>query len=166
MAAENRGARLRELSPSLVDLLAWPRGIARLVVLLCVVVATGVLLFEIPRTIRDLGDEAGRNAALSYADREIAGGNSILVDQLAAYQARAAIPADETFRVVTGPGLKETTPLTLQAISGWLTYFLMPRRQSADAAWVICYGCDQAKLGGPYREVWRDEVGISIGRVG
>ena len=129
-------------------------------------VALAVLVYEIPRTVDSLGDDARRNAALSFADREIAGGNSILVDQVAAYEARGLIPSRDTFRVVTGTNLKETTSLTLQAISPWLSYFLMPRRQTGDARWVICYGCDTSRLGGSYRVLWTDEVGISIGTVG
>ena len=115
------------------------------------------------RARSSLGDDAGRNAALSFADREIAGGNSILVDQLAAYEARALIPADDTFRVVTGPNLKETTPLTLQAISPWLTYFLMPRRQSGTRLGHLLRLRHVAGSAAPIAVLWRDEVGISIG---
>jgi hypothetical protein len=132
----------------------------------CAAVCAGVLVYELPHAVDTLGDEAARNAALSYADREIAGGNSILVDQLAAYEARALIPPGEPYRVVTGPHLRETTPLTLQAISGWLTYFLLPRHQTGDARWVVCYGCETSELGGVYRARWSDDEGISIGTVG
>ena len=167
MVSGNRDSRSQELSSRLVELLEWPHGIARLAAALCAAVSVAVLLYEVPRAVRDLGRSAGRSAALSYADREIAGGNSILVDQQAAYQARALIPARGTFRVVTGNGLKQSTPLTLPAVSGWLTYFLMPRRQAPDARWVICYGCDQSRLGGPYHPVWQNtDAGISIGTVG
>src|SRR5262249_38419201 len=122
------------------------------------------LLYEVPHAVHTLGSEAHSNASLSFADREIAGGNSILVDQLAAYAARGLIPANEPFRVVTRPGLKQTTPLTLQAISPWLGYFLMPRRQGGPR-WVVCYGCDPSKLGGTYRALWQDDKGISVGTV-
>lgn len=157
---------MRNWSTSAAGLLEWPYGVARLAAASCAAVAVAVLVYEIPRAVDSLGDEAGRNAALSFADRDIAGGNSILVDQVAAYAARGLIPPNGTFRVITGPGLKETTPLTLQAISPWLNYFLMPRRQTGDARWVICYGCDTARLGASYRVLWKDDVGISIGTVG
>jgi hypothetical protein len=155
-------SRFSSVAPSAVyGLLEWPRGIGRLAAASCAVVSLAVLAYEIPRTVDSLGDGAARNAALSYADRDIAGGNSILVDQVAAYEARAFIPPHDTFRVVTGPNLNKTTPLTLQAISAWLTYFLMPRRQSGQAAWVVCYGCDASQLG--RNDVrWQDEFGISI----
>lgn len=147
------------------ELLAWPHGIARLAAASCAAVCLAVLVYELPHAVSSLGDDAGRNAALSFADREIAGGNSILVDQIAAYQARALIPRNEPFRVVVGPNLKNATPLTAQAISPWLSYFLMPRRQTGNAHWVICYGCDTSRLGGAYESVWSDDDEISIGRL-
>ena len=163
MSAEHHSGRAQGWSARVVELLEWPRGIARLAAASCVAVALAVLVNEIPHTVGSLGDDAGRNAALSLADREIAGGNSILVDQIAAYEARALIPESDTFRVVLGPNLKKTTPLTAQAVSAWLSYFLMPRRQAGDATWVVCYGCDLSQLGGGFHPLWQDDVGISIG---
>jgi hypothetical protein len=149
----------------LTELLEWPRGLARLAAAACSACALCVLVYEVPHAISTLGDEAGSNAALSFADREIGGGNSIVIDQAAAYQARALIPPGDTFRVVIGPNLKGATSLTIPAVSAWLTYFLMPRRQTGDAQWVICYGCDTSRLGA-YKELWHDDAGISIGTVG
>jgi hypothetical protein len=148
----------------LIGLLEWPHGLARLAAAACSVCALAVLVYEIPHAVSTLGDEAGANAALSLADREIGGGNSIVVDQAAAYESRALIPADATFRVVIGPNVKGATSLTVPAASAWFSYFLMPRRQAGGAPWVICYGCDTSKLG-HYRELWHDDNGISIGMV-
>ncbi len=151
---------------SLSSLLEWPAGIARLGAAALVAVTIAFALGYFPRAIDRLGDEASRNAALSYPDREVGGGNSILPDQLAAYEARALIPLHETYRVVTGTRLTKSTPLTLDFVDDWLTYFLMPRRPSRSASWVVCVGCDPAALGTRYGVVWKDDVGISIGRLG
>jgi len=161
----DRSGRERDWVDVVGELLEWPYGLARLAAASCAVVAIAVLLHEVPHAVRTLGSEAHANASLSFADREIAGGNSILVDQLAAYAARGLIPPNEPFLVVTGSGLKETTPLTLQAISPWLSFFLMPRRQERGARWVVCYGCDPSKLNGTYRALWQDDKGISVGTV-
>lgn len=118
-----------------------------------------------PKALDQLGDHADRNSMFSYSDREIAGGNSILVDQIAAYEARGLIPVTETYRVVTGNGLKQKTALTLPFVDSWFRYFLMPRRPSGSAHWVICYGCDVSMLGARYVEAWHDDEGISIGRL-
>jgi hypothetical protein len=140
-------------------------GVARLGVVLVTLTTAGFALAYTPRALDRLDDRATRNSSLSYADREIAGGNSILVDQLAAYQARGLIPPDDTYRVVTGAGLKEKTDLTLPFVDSWFRYFLMPRRPSGSARWVICYGCDTHVLGGRWIESWHDDEGISIGRL-
>lgn len=138
----------------------------RVAVIAVVVVATGVGIVYFGKALSRLDNLASANSSLSFADRDIAGGNSILVDQLAAYEARALIPETATYRVVTGSQLKNPTPLTETFIANWLTYFLMPRRPSETARWIVCYGCDTTKLGGPYSALWHDDNNISIGRIG
>jgi hypothetical protein len=133
---------------------------------LCAAFALVVGCVYLVKAVRHLGGVATANDALSYSDREIAGGNSILVDQSAAYQARALIPRDSTYRVRVGPGLRNPTPLTVTYVESWFRYFLLPRRSAADARWIICYGCDTAELGSSYSTRWKDEDGISIGRIG
>jgi hypothetical protein len=117
------------------------------------------------KAVSDLDRTASTNSKQSYDDREIAGGNSIVVDQQAAYQARALIPENARFRVVVGPHLRERTDLTETFVGDWFTYFLMPRRPADDASWIICYGCETSSLGRPYKPRWSDDVGISIGRL-
>jgi hypothetical protein len=114
----------------------------------------------------DRGRTASANSRLPYDDRELAGGNSLLVDKDAAHEARALIPVGERYRVVTGDHLSNATPLTKKFIETWMTYFLMPRRPDPKARWIICYGCDTSALGAPYTAHWRDENGISIGEAG
>ncbi len=139
--------------------------LAQLLVVLVLVVSSGLGLVYFAKAISHLDDKAKANSDLSYSDREIAGGNSIVVDQQAVYQARALIPRAATYRVVTGPTVKDATTLTLPYVGRWLRYFLMPRRPAADAHWIVCYGCDVSALGGPYTVLWRDKNGISIGRL-
>ena len=162
---ERRSASSRALA-RFGDLLAWPEGVARLAAALCVLLALGFGLVYYPRAIDQLGDDASRNASLSFADRDVAGGNSIVPDQFVAYEARALIPEEERYRVAVGPNLKDKTDLTERFAYPWMTYFLMPRRPSDSASWVVCFGCDTSELGGPFKVLWQDEEGISIGRVG
>ena len=158
--------RPQDWSTRLVELLEWPRGIARLAAASCVAVALGVLVYELPRTVDLLGDDAARNAALSYADRDIAGGNAVLADQLLAYQARAIIPANAPYRVVIGPKLGKQAALPTSSLPGWLRYSLMPRRPSDTApTWIVCYGCDTSPWGDRYEILWHDDYGISVGRL-
>jgi hypothetical protein len=117
------------------------------------------------KALARLDATADKNSALSFSDREVAGGNSIIVNQEAAYEARALIPPTEHYRVRTGPRLRNATALTATYVESWYRYFLMPRRPAADARWIICYGCDLAELGPRYDVRWRDSNGISIGHL-
>lgn len=139
--------------------------IARGGVVLCVGLSIVFGAIYFPRALSDFDDTASNNASLSYSDREVAGGNGIVADQEAVYQARAIIPRNATYRVVTGSALKNPTPLTLAFVETWYRSFLMPRRTALDARWIICYGCEVSKLGGPYAVLWQDDDGISIGRL-
>jgi hypothetical protein len=128
----------------------------------CVVIAVVVGVVYLVRAVDHLGETAATNAAANYDDREFAGGNSLVVDKRALYQARSLIPESETFRVVPGPGVAGATELTEPYIDQFVRYFLMPRRPSADAEWVLCYGCDTSSLEDPADVVWDNGAGISI----
>jgi hypothetical protein len=139
--------------------------IARGGVVLCVGLSIVFGAIYFPRALTDFDDTASNNSVLSFSDREVAGGNGIVADQEAVYQAQAIIPRNARYRVVTGSALKNPTPLTLAFVETWYRYFLMPRRTALDARWIICYGCEVSKLGRPYAIVWQDGDGISIGRL-
>ena len=140
-------------------------SLARLCTVYVVVVSLVAVAVELPKRLGNLGDTAAANASLSYADREIAGGNSVIADQLLAYEARAILPRDAPYRVVVGARLTKHASLSTASVPGWFRYFLMPRRQNDEAKWVVCYGCDPARLGGPYEPLWSDDFGLSVGRV-
>jgi hypothetical protein len=145
--------------------LEWPHGVVRIGVVLVVAVTAGAALARYPALLRDLGDEASGNAALSYSDREIAGGNGLVADQTAVYAARAVIPEDETFNVVVSPSFEGGSSETVQYVASYYRYFLVPRRMAENARWVICYGCDRATYGDAAEVVWEGDEGISIVRV-
>jgi hypothetical protein len=130
---------------------------------LAAAVAVGAVYFV--KAIDQLGDTASSNSSLAYDDREIAGGNSIIVDQTAAYESRSLIPVTASYRFASGNGLRKKTNLTETFAEGWFRYFLMPRRPRPDARWVICYGCDTTSFGGAFEVRWKDGLGISIGRL-
>ena len=117
------------------------------------------------KAVDRLGDDAATNASANYDDREFGGGNSLVVDKNALYEARGLIPEDEPYRVVAGPGVDGATELTEPHIGEYARYFLMPRRPDPDARWVLCYGCDLSAFGDELEVVWRDELGIAIGRL-
>jgi hypothetical protein len=142
-----------------------PRKLRVVGVLLALAVSLGVGVVYLIKALDQFDDLASTNSARSYDDREIAGGNSIVINQEAAYEARALIPRDETYRVRTGPSLQNATSLTSAYVEGWFRYFLMPRRPAIDPRWTICYGCDVSELGTSFVTRWQDGNGISIGYV-
>lgn len=124
----------------------------------CAMVAAAVA--ELPGRMSDFAARARENAALDYADLEIAGGNSLVADQEAVYQARAIIPPEATYDVSVGPGVEGATDLT-PFVADYYHYFLIPRKQVGPARWVVCYACDRSDVGA-HTVLWENDGGISI----
>lgn len=129
---------------------------------MCVAVAIVFGLVYLVRTVDRLGDAAATHAAENFDDREFAGGNALVVDKRALYEARALIPEDGSYRLVAGPRVEGATELTEPYIDQFARFFLMPRRPDPDADWIICYGCDPAELDRPAAVVWDGGGGISV----
>lgn len=145
--------------------LEWPTGAIRVGVVFLVATTTVAVAVRYPTLIRDLGNDASRNSALSYADRDIAGGNGVVVDQGMVYAARALIPRDEPFSISVNPEYAAGSDLTVPFVDSYYRYFLMPSRLIEGASWVICYDCDLGEYGTSARTVWQGSDGISIVKV-
>jgi hypothetical protein len=137
----------------------------RIGVAVCVAIAVVLGLVYFVRTVDRLGDVARSNSSLNFDDREFAGGNSLVVDKGALYEARALIPERGSYRVVSGPGVEGATDLTEEYIDQFARSFLMPRRPLADASWILCYGCDATALETPVETVWENGGGIALLRI-
>jgi hypothetical protein len=145
--------------------LVWPRGVARLGVVACAIIAWVAVIVELPHAIDRLGDRASGAASLTYEDREMGAALGVVADQRALREARALIPPNGRFYVATGPGtIAGATELTRPYIESFATSFLIPRRHSDSAPWVLCYGCDVEALGAGARVVWTNDNGISLVR--
>ena len=127
---------------------------------MCVVVTAALGLVYFVRALDRLGDDASRNAAANYDDREFGAGNALGVDKQALYEARAWIPADESYRMVAGAGVAGADDIRMYA-----RFFLIPRRPERDARWVVCYACDLSSLGDSVQIVWQNGSGFAIGRL-
>jgi hypothetical protein len=131
-------------------------------VVACVFVATGLGVVYLVHAVDELGEQASANAAANYDDREFGGGNSIVVDKRPLYEVRALVPRDGSYRIVPGPNVDGATELTETYIDQFARSFLMPRRPSPGAEWILCYGCDRAQLEVPAEVVWDGGGGILI----
>jgi hypothetical protein len=137
----------------------WPR----LAVVLCVGIAAVAALAPCPAALSELGEVAHDNAAQSYTDREIAGGNAVVPNQALMYQARARIPEDETYEVLVGEPHEGWPSFTVDHAAGYSRYFLMPRRPASGAPWVLCFNCGLEAA--PAEVVWSNaEEGVSLVR--
>jgi hypothetical protein len=143
----------------------WPIGLMRIGVAFLVATTVVAVVVAYPRVLDQFGDRAARNSALSYSDREIAGGNGLVVDQQAVYAARGLIPEDETYHVAVGEEYEGGSDLTPTYVGSYYRYFLLPRRPEDGASWIICYGCDPSGSGSDPKLLWEDGQGISIYRV-
>jgi hypothetical protein len=145
--------------------LEWPAGVVRVGVVFLVGVTLIADGYRYPTVLGQAGRDATNNSRLSYADREIAGGNGLVADQLAVYAARGLIPEDARYKVVVNPDFQGGTTETVHFVDSFYRYFLMPRRPAESAPWIICYACDLEEYGSRAKVVWEGELGISIVRI-
>jgi hypothetical protein len=145
--------------------LEWPAGVIRVGVVFLVCVTTVAVVVHYPALLRKLDRDATRNSSLSYADREVAGGNGVVADQSALYEARGRIPENESYHVAVGADYEGGSDLTIPFVESYYQYFLLPRRPADDAPWLICYGCDLEQYGARAEVVWESDEGISIARI-
>ena len=136
-----------------------------------VLIAGLTALSRLPHTLSDLNSKAAQNDKYTAVGKQLASADSLDIDNGVAGAAMSVLPRDATFTVVppttTFARLNEVAPLTIEALSPYFRYLLLPRREVApeQAEWVICYGCDQRLLRGHTRWVWTDENGLAIGRM-
>jgi hypothetical protein len=144
----------------------WRANVCQVGVVAAVAVAAGFVVVKVPEAVAKLGRKADRSSSLNYDDREFAAGNDVFPDKRLMYEARALIPPSQTYRVVTGSEpIARAGPLALKYAGTFATYFLMPRRPSPAARWILCFGCDSRALRPRATTVWTASAGSSILRV-
>jgi hypothetical protein len=121
------------------------------------------LVWLYPQAFADANREARANARLDQVDRELGGGNSVLPAQAIAVEARGWIPAGETFTVAVGEPRASWSSLAIpDTLENYMRYFLLPRRTSPDARWILCFACDRSAYPDA-APVWEDaEEGLAI----
>jgi hypothetical protein len=133
------------------------------VVIFCVGVMLVALAWLYPQAFTDANRAARANASLDLVDRQLGGGNSVLPAQAIAIQARGWIPETETFDVAVGEPRPSWSELAIpDTLESYMRYFLLPRRTSDDAPWILCFNCDRDAYPGA-GAVWEDaEEGLAI----
>ena len=118
---------------------------------------------RLPEAFLEANRSARDNAALDWVDRQLGGGNSVLPAQDIAVQALGRIPRDGTFAVAVGTPRKDWSELAIPpTLENFMRYFLLPRRLSPDAPWILCFACDRSAFPDA-RPVWDDAAnGLAI----
>ena len=73
------------------------------------------------------------------------------------------IPEGETFTLAVGEPRPSWSSLAIpDTLENYMRYFLLPRRTSPDAPWILCFACDRSAYPGA-APVWEDaEEGLAI----
>jgi hypothetical protein len=141
---------------------------------LCVGSAALLFIVEIPRAIHGLnGQRKGDSYIVNAQDRLLTTGDIQGLPRLLQIEALAVIPPDADYAVLMPATLADAAPYGINAITmgsgpAFLRYLLLPRWQvedSAEARYVICFGCDTTAWDRRVVWLWRDEKGDSIGKV-
>ena len=131
--------------------------------------AVAVTALHVPNAFRRIEAETDAAASLSREQRELVPARSVDLDARVLEEARATIPPDATYAVVTGERVQVSNQVTFDAIRPLAAYWLLPRRQVADPAnadWVLAFGGDLDALGIPHRPVAEPMEGVVIAEVG
>jgi hypothetical protein len=149
--------RIRESLGRIDPRIEWPHGLVRFGVASCVAVVAALGAAYFVKAIELLDGEARSNAAANYDDRAFGGGIALGVDQEALEEARGWIPKDGTYRLVVDASATN--------IGQFARYYLMPRRPKPDARWVLCYRCDLSRFDDRLDVVYKDDAGVTLGRL-
>ena len=116
-----------------------------------------------PQAFAEANRTARANAALDQLDRELGGGNSVLPAQSIAIEARGHIPERDTFTVAVGEPRESWSELAIpDSLENYMRYFLLPRRTSTDAPWILCFACDRSAYPDAELVFEDDEEGLAI----
>src|SRR5437868_4096571 len=127
----------------------------------------GFALWQLPNDFR--GTSRTVTSVLHLTDEDgshmPAGENDMRTEVFVA--AKQTIPANESYAIVTGPGVQVSSPLTLQKAPFFALFYLLPRRQTdvGHAQWVVSYGADLASLHTRVSRVVKVLPGLELARL-
>jgi hypothetical protein len=135
--------------------------------LLGVAAALTALVF-LPGRLHHVNGEVVEFAVLSPQNRIFRAARGVDVDTGIYLLAERVIPLHATYYVITGPGVRVSTPITYDGVGAFGIVFLMPRipvQDVREARYVISYGGDLHKLGMRIVRVWTYQPGMQVAEV-
>ena len=111
--------------------------------------ALGTVAWKLPE-LSSVHDQANFYLGQPAAEHQLAGARAWDIDVRILDAAASAIPRNATFAVLVGTkDLTYSNRYTPDAVPGYITYWLLPRRNVQDphrADWVVSYGGDLAGI--------------------
>ena len=155
--------RRRLLSGTSLDRLAG-LGPARCAVALVTAAALATLFVGFGGAYDDFAGRAAANRDQTATQRMLSAAIATDMSRGFVLAARDLVPAGATFAVETGDKVVVSTPVSIYAVRGYSQFQLLPRRlvSSAEAQWLLCYGCDQTAFASRFEVVWDAEPGLAI----
>src|SRR5829696_223864 len=150
-----------DVRPGAISLRARTVSPARAAGIAAVCVVVAVVAWRTPQALRDV---AGQARGLS----ELPAARSADLDTRLFVEARRRIALDETYAVVTGPGVDVSLAATRDAVAPFARYYLLPRRQTPEpsaADWILSFGGDLDGLGVPLAQRIAIAPGVELARV-
>jgi hypothetical protein len=103
---------------------------------------------------------ADQNAGRGYLERTYGVGSDRIGSRRIVEDARLWMPKDAKYRILVGPK-PALSQRGLGVASDFLRFFLLPRLESQDAPWILCFDCNVAKLRDGFRQLSKDN-GLSF----
>lgn len=130
-------------------------------------VATVTALGYLPATFRSIDAKLRENGTTPLTDRELAGAHGVDISRTYLLAARRLLPPSAHYAVLTGPEVHVSTPITLVSVPTFSRFWLLPRRQVSlrTAGWLLCFGCDDARLRVRYDVRYREGDHLFIARI-
>ena len=130
-------------------------------------VLLGLALWQLPNVFRRTSRTVDSVAHLTAEQRRLLPARQYDMATEIFVAAKQTIPANESYAVVTGPGVQVSSPLTLQKAPFFALFYLLPRRQTdvGHAQWVVSYGADLASLHARVSRVVQVLPGLELARL-
>jgi hypothetical protein len=134
---------------------------------LVVVVATVNAVVYLPATFRSIDGKLRDNGTTALGDRELAGAHGVDISRTYLVAAKRLLPRSARYAVLTGPEVHVSTPITLVSVPTYSRFWLLPRRQVPlpEAGWLLCFGCDESRLGVRLDVRYREGEHLLIARI-
>jgi hypothetical protein len=143
--------------------------LASVLVVVIVLAATINFAVVLPSSFRGVVAETRRDDGMSVVDRKLVVASNYAISPAFILNSERLVPLHSRYSLVTGVHIENVVPTSLRGVRFISRYLLLPREMTttAQAEWLLCYGCERSRLHVPIKVVWRSTItpGLFIARV-